>query len=349
MFQANPPDLGYSDSAGTVLMNSIQQRLRTVPGVENVAIANTTILTGSGFRRTFTIGDQRIVTERTVPGLRVSPGFFATVGARVVAGREFNQTDTRDFADGYRSVVVNQSFARRYFGNRNPVGQRVGVGGQPDTPTNIEIVGVIEDFSFRFIREDEPEHVFFPFIQQPSRASDGTFYLRVRGDPEATFGAIRAAVAQIDPVLPVRNLTTLDDQVDRSLATARALATLSSGFGAIALLLSVIGLYGVMSFVVTERRRAIGVRVALGATRSNALWLITSDALVMIVAGIALALPASWALRRLVEAELFGVRAFDGSTIALASGLLALVAIGAALRPAWSAATIDPSEALRFE
>lgn len=349
MFQVNPPALGFSDSAGTVLMNSLLQRLRSVPGVENVAIANTTILTGSGFRRTFTIGDERVVTERTVPGLRVSPGFFATLRARVVAGREFNEADTRDFADGYRSVVVNRSFARRYFGGRNPVGQRVGVGDRPDTPIDIEIVGLIEDISFRFIREDEPEHVFFPFVQEPSLASDGTFYLRVRGDPEASFSAIRASVAQINPALPIRNLTTLDDQIDRALSTERALATLSSGFGAIALLLSIVGLYGVMSFVVTERRREIGVRIALGAARSNAVWLITRDALFMIGTGVALALPASWALRRLVEAELFGVRAFDGSTIALASALLALVALGATLRPAWRAASVDPSEALRFE
>ena len=127
------------------------------------------------------------------------------------------------------------------------------------------------------------------------------------------------------------------------------LATLSSGFGAIALLLSVVGLYGVMSFVVTHRTQEIGVRLALGATRSAVVWLIVRDALVMIGAGTAIALPCAWALRRLVEAQLFGVSAVDGPTIAAASGLLALVALGAAMLPAWRAASVSPTEALRFE
>jgi ABC-type antimicrobial peptide transport system permease subunit len=208
---------------------------------------------------------------------------------------------------------------------------------------------VIEDISFRLIREEEPEHVFFPFGHPGPLSADGSFVLRVRGKPESAFASIRAAVAELEPALPVGSLTTLDDQIDRSLGTERMLATLSSGFGTIALLLSVVGLYGVVSLVVTQRRQEIGVRVALGATRTAAVWLITRDALIMIGAGIGLALPSAWALRRLVEAQLFGVSAFDGPTVALASGLLALVALGAALRPAWRAASISPTEALRFE
>jgi len=127
------------------------------------------------------------------------------------------------------------------------------------------------------------------------------------------------------------------------------LATLLGGFGSIALLLSVVGLYGVMSFVVTQRTQEIGVRMALGATRSAVVWLIVRDALVVIVVGIAIALPSAWVLRRLVEAQIFGVRAVDGPTIAGASCVLAFVALGAAMLPAWRAASIRPSDALRFE
>jgi len=127
------------------------------------------------------------------------------------------------------------------------------------------------------------------------------------------------------------------------------LATLLGGFGSIALLLSVVGLYGVMSFVVTQRTQEIGVRMALGATRSAVVWLIVRDALVVIVVGIAIALPSAWVLRRLVEAQIFGVRAVDGPTIAGASCVLAFVALGAAMLPAWPAASIRPSDALRFE
>ncbi|MEX2285310.1 MAG: ABC transporter permease [Gemmatimonadota bacterium] len=351
ILSVNAPAIGYSDSAAVQLMRDLQRKLQDLPGIERAAVSNSSLLSGGSFRRSLTIqSTERIVTEQTIPGLRVSPGFFATLGTRLIAGREFNQSDVpRAEESRYRSVIVNQSFARRYFGTRNPVGQRIGVGNQPDTPTTIEIVGVIEDISFRLIREEEPEHVFFPFGHPSAQSADGSFVLRVRGNPESVFPSIRAAVAEMNPALPVGSLTTLDDQVDRSLGTERMLATLSSGFGAIALLLSVVGLYGVVSFVVMQRRQEIGVRVALGATRSAAVWLITRDALIMIIAGIGIALPAAWALRRLVETQLFGVGAFDGPTIAAAICLLALVALGAALRPAWRAASVSPTEALRFD
>jgi ABC-type antimicrobial peptide transport system permease subunit len=172
---------------------------------------------------------------------------------------------------------------------------------------------------------------------------------RLRGDPNSAFAPIREAVARVAPALPVISLTTLENQIDESLRTEQMLATLSSGFGAIALLLSVIGLYGVMSFVVTQRTKEIGVRLALGATRSTAVWLIVRDALFMIGAGTAIALPCVWALGRLVEAQLFGVRAGDGPTIGLASGVLALVTLSPAMLPAWRAASVSPTEALRFE
>jgi ABC-type antimicrobial peptide transport system permease subunit len=205
---------------------------------------------------------------------------------------------------------------------------------------------VVRGFSRRNLR-DEIEQAFVPFWDRDS--GDGTFYVKVLGKPEAAFASIRAAVAQVDPVLPIVNMVTLDDQIDQSLTTERMLATLSSGFGAIALLLSVVGLYGVMSFVVTRRTQEIGIRMALGATRSTAMWLVVRDAVVMIGAGTATALPCVWALGRLVEAQLFGVRAVDGLTIAAASSLLALVALGAAMLPAWRAASVSPTEALRFE
>jgi putative ABC transport system permease protein len=127
------------------------------------------------------------------------------------------------------------------------------------------------------------------------------------------------------------------------------LATLSTGFAVIALLLCVVGLYGVMSFVVTQRRQEIGVRLALGATQFAAVWIIARDAMIMIGVGIAIAIPSAWALRRVIQSQLFGVSAFDGPTIALALCLLALVTLGAAMLPAWRAASIDPTEALRPE
>jgi len=178
-------------------------------------------------------------------------------------------------------------------------------------------------------------------------AGDGTFYVRIRGRAETAVSQIRSAVAQVDPELPV-TLTIFDDQVERSLRTERMLASLSSAFGTFALLLAVIGLYGVMAFVVTQRTQEIALRMALGATRPAALWLIMRDAAVMLAGGTLIALPAVWALRRFVEAELFGVTSLHLPTIAVAAAVLAVVGFSAALLPAWRAATVNPTEALRL-
>jgi ABC-type antimicrobial peptide transport system permease subunit len=177
----------------------------------------------------------------------------------------------------------------------------------------------------------------------------GNFYVRVRGTPDAAVQSMRTVVHNADPALPIIYLRTPQEQVNRSLNTERMLATLSGGFGTLALLLSLVGLYGVMSFVVTQRTREIGVRLALGATRASALWLMLSDALVMIAAGTAIALPCVWALGRLVESQLFGVKPTDPSAIAAATLLLTSAALGAALIPAYRASTVNPIDALRFE
>jgi predicted permease len=350
MFRADPVSNGYSDSDATRLMHELLAKLKEVPGVERAAVANAHLLTGGTSSTSMTIQmGERIVTNRAVHYMRVGPGFFSTLGTQLIAGRDFEERDLRDQNSGEKgshSIIVSESFARRYFGSRSPIGYRLGLGNRPGTVANIEIIGVVKGFSRRNLR-DEIEQAFVPYWDRDS--GDGTFYLKVRGKPEAAFASIRAAVAQIDPALPLIDLVTLDDQIDRSLATERMLATLSSGFGAIALLLSVVGLYGVMSFVVTRRTQEIGVRLALGATRSAVVWLIARDALVMIGAGTAIALPCAWVLRRLVEAQLFGVTAVDGPTVAAAIGLLALVALGAAMLPSWRATSVSPTEALRPE
>ena len=160
---------------------------------------------------------------------------------------------------------------------------------------------------------------------------------------------IRAAVRRVDPSIPITDLRTLDDHLDRTLVNERLLAMLASAFAALAILLAVVGLYGVMSFVVSRRTREIGIRLALGASRGTALWLVLRDAAGMVAAGLATALPAVWGLGRLIENQLFGVRAMDGTTIAGAAALVALVGIGATTLPARRATAVSPMEALRYE
>jgi predicted permease len=288
---------------------------------------------------------ERISTDRDVHLNSVSPGFFAALGVRLVAGRDFSQRDFRPLGEkDHRAVIVNQAFVKRYLGGRNPLGLRVCEGTGPDARPNIEIVGVVEDFSYRGLRE-ESEQAYFPVFDE----AGGQFYVRPRGDPEQAFQLIRSAVRKLDPALPVTNLRTLDDQVNRSLNTERILAALSSSFGALALILTLVGLYGVMSFVVTQRTREIGIRIALGASQPSAVWLVLRDAVVMIAAGAAIAVPAVAALGRLVESQLFGVSPTNPAVIAAATLLLGSASLAAALVPAWRAARLNPVDALRLD
>jgi ABC-type antimicrobial peptide transport system permease subunit len=235
---------------------------------------------------------------------------------------------------------------KRYLKGRNPLGVRIGEGSGPDARPDVEVIGVVTDFNYRGLRE-QWEQVYFPLFE--GYDAGGTFYVKVRGTPDQAFRSIRTIVHKTDAALPITSFRTLDDQVDRSLNTERILATLSGGFGTLALLLSLVGIYGVMSFVVTQRTREIGIRIALGATGASAIWLVLRDAIVMIVAGMAIALPCVAALGRLVESQLFGVTPTDPVSVAQSTLLLALAALGAAFIPAYRASRVNPNDALHLE
>ena len=354
MFRVDPPAVGFAEPRAEQIMRELSAQLQDAPGVERVALANLDLLSGglAGGRMTISFAEtgERMVTDRSALVVRIGPDFLSTIGAPVIAGRDFDARDVR--APGaapiqWRSTIVSENFVQRYFRGRNPIGARIGRGSLPDTVADIEIIGVVKDFSRSTLRDERPGLVLLPFWDRQS--ASGTFYVKTRGAPESAFAPIREAVARVAPTLPAIELTTFATQIDKSLRSERMLAALSSGFGLVALLLSAVGLYGVMAFVVTQRRQEIGVRLALGATRAAAVWLVARDALIMTAIGIATALPLAWTLRRLIEAQLFGVRPFDAPTIAVASALLTLVALAGALIPAWRAASVSPTEALRLE
>jgi len=345
----DPPANGYSEPDAERIMREVWRELQAAPVVERVAAANTTMLNGGAASTSVTIqADRRFTVDRDIARMRVGPGFFSTIGTEVVAGRDFDERGLRPLGDKprrYQSVIISESFAQRYFNGLNPIGAHIGLGTRPDTKTTIEIIGVVRDFSRRTLRDQQVETIFLPYFDQQS--GDGTFFVKTRGRAERAFAPVRAAIARVDPQLPA-TLTVFDEQIARSLRAERMLAVLSSAYGVLALLLAIIGLYGVMSFVVTQRTQEIGVRMALGASRASAVWLIVRDAGVMIGAGTLVALPAVVALKRLVEAQLFGVSALHAPTIALAGVVLVAVSLGAALLPAWRAATVSPIEALRL-
>ena len=351
MFSLDPTSVGHSNERAEQMMRDVLQRLRQEPEIERAALANSQIINGgmAGGPLTVDVHGERRVTDRSVIRLRVTPGFIETLGMQLIDGRDYDERDVRPPGEEpgpFRMAIVNETFARRYFGNRSPLGARIGLGTRPDTETNVPIVGVVREISRVNMRDRDVDQIFYNFWDNQSE--NGAFYVRVR-NPEAAAGAIRAIVADADPRLPVNNMTTFDEQIDRALSNERALATLSTGFGTLALLLSIVGLYGVMAFVAAQRRREIGLRAALGATRRDAIWLVVRDAVIMVTVGILLALPAVWALRQLVETQLFDMTAVDGPTIATSATLLALVALAAAMLPAWRTSRLDPSAVLRLE
>jgi hypothetical protein len=306
--------------------------------------------------------DRRIVTDHDINLNAVTPGFFSTLGIRILAGRDFDVRDSRPAGEvGHRSAIVNEAFVKRYLAGRDPLGIHFGVGSGPDVKSDIVIVGVCASFNWvdrwassavvgrfrnRGLRDDS-EQAFFPMFE--SEDSGATFYVKVRGAPEQAIPFIRRIVRQADPRLPILWFRTLDDQVNCSLSTERLLAALSGSFGALALLLSLIGLYGVMSFVVTRRTREIGIRLALGATGSSAIRLVLRDAIAMIAVGMAIALPCVAALGKLIQSQLFGVTATDPATISASALVLAAGVLAAAFIPAWRASNVSPTDALRLE
>jgi predicted permease len=279
----------------------------------------------------------------------VSPGFFKTMGMQMIAGREFDHRDERGFAKGwpYSVAVVNETFAKRYFGGGSPLGRHIGIGGDPGTEMRIEIVGLVATAKYTGIRENDRAQVFFPYLQ--SRMEGVTAYVRTSQAPETVMAAIRREMAALDPDLAIYGVTTLDDLVDRSIVNERLIASLSATLGVMATLLSVIGLYGVMAYVVARRTREIGIRMALGAVGAEIARGVLREAGLLVGVGLALGVGASWWLGRYVQGQLYGVAPADAPTIALAALTLTMVAAIAAILPASRAARVAPMAAIRGE
>ncbi|HEV2195340.1 MAG TPA: ABC transporter permease [Candidatus Acidoferrum sp.] len=346
-FAIAPVESGYSSASAAQLVRRLDEEVRALPTTRNSAAARWAFLTGGSWNNPMTIQtDQRTITGE-VHLNAVTPGFFSTLGIPILAGRHFDARDSRPAGEaGHRSVIVNEAFVKRYLAGRDPLGIHIGEGSGPDVKPDVVIVGVCASFNYRGLRDDS-EQAFFPMFE--GEDAGATFYIKVLGAPEQAVPSIRRIVRQADPQLPILWFRTLDDQVNRSLTTERLLAALSGSFGALALLLSLIGLYGVMSFVVTRRTREIGIRLALGATGASAIRLVLRDAVTMIAFGMAIALPCVAALGKLVQSQLFGVTATDPATVGAAALVLAAGALAAAFIPAWRASNVCPTDALRLE
>jgi len=286
----------------------------------------------------------------------VSPGYFKTMGIPLAAGRDFDDRDARyetvvpspTLLPSYKVAIVNESYAKHYFGDRSPIGRHIGFGINPGTKTPIEIIGVVKDAKYTGVRDDIPRQVFFAFMENDF-AGGAVMYVRTASRPEATFGSIREIMRQLDVNIPMYNPRTLEAQVDQSLLNDRLIATLSAAFGVLATLLAVIGLYGVMAFTVARRTREIGVRMALGAVESDVIWLVMREVCALVGTGLVLGLLASVAATRAIGSQLYGVTASDPTAMIGAAALLLVVALVAGYVPARRATRVNPVLALRYQ
>jgi predicted permease len=257
-------------------------------------------------------------------------------------GRSF--TD-RDDQQSPKVAVINETAARRYFPNEDPIGRRCGTTAE--TPSQYEIVGILRDTKYDSVRDAVPPTMYVAMTQ--NRMPPAIFHVRTAGDPAGAIGAIREAVRQIDPNLPIMNLTTQTEQVEKRIGQERVFAQAYTLFGVLALVLASVGLFGLMSYSVVRRTNEIGIRMALGAQRVDVLRLVLTESMTLVVAGVSVGLAIAFAASRLVTTLLYGLAPTDVGTMFAAMVVLILVSAIAGYLPARRAARVDPLVALHYE
>lgn len=274
-----------------------------------------------------------------------SSDYFRAMGIRLIAGRIFNDGDR---AGAHAVVIINNAIAQMFWPGENPLGRRVSLPGNSDQPTNwAEIVGIVGDSKHRSLSEEFTPEYYIPAQQAPP--SSAFLVVRLTGDPGTTVNAIRRSVARMDSTLPLSTFISMNARISESVAEPRFRTLLLGIFAALALILAAAGIYGVMSYNVAQRTREIGIRIAMGAGRSDVLSLILGQSLKLTLVGVAVGLAASWGLTRLLASVLYNVTPHDFSTLSGVSILLSAVALFASYIPARRAMRVDPLVALRYE
>ena len=333
---------GYDEARGRQFIAQLSERVAALPGVEAVSFTNIVAFGGLTWTSPATPeGYQPQPGERLAFNFNtISPNYFRTLGTRLVSGREFTAQDT---TDAPRVVIVNEAAARRYWPGQDAVGKRV------KREQFFEVVGVVRDSKEKGLTADPRPTIYLPILQYYIGDLDLTLYARTAINPQTLLATVRREVQTLDPSLPVYNLGTLAEQRDGSLYAERLATTLLTLFGLLALSLAAIGIYGVLSYAVTERTREMGIRLALGAHPRNLIGLVVRQGLTMALIGLIIGVGASFALTRLMAKLLYGVSATDPLTFVVIPLSLIVVAIVACWIPARRATRVDPMAALRYE
>jgi predicted permease len=342
---------GYKPTELSALYRQVLDRLKEVPGVQSATIATFAPISGQGRTSSVTVrgfapqpGQDTDVTD-----LLVGPDYGATLRIPLLMGREI---DLRDTPANQKIAVVSQSFAQYFFPGENPIGRRFYFGEEddPERSEDLEIVGVVGDVKYRNAKDEPVRTAYRPILQvQDSDAYSSTVEIRTTGDAASLAPMARAAIRQVDPKLPVFEVTTLREQLAGALQQEKLVAELVSFFGLLALLLACIGLYGVMAHGVVRRTKEIGIRMALGAERQRIVWMVMRETILLVLAGIAIGVPVALGASRLVSSQLFGMNPADPFSLIVAAGVLIAVACLAGFLPARRASKVNPLTALRYE
>ena len=355
IFNIDPTLAGYKDTQVDSFYRDLQGRLSETPGVKSVSYSSLPLLSGSLMMTSFHWPGTPQDRHSDANMLNVGPDFFNTMQIPFLGGRGFNASDYALAASNEGStptaaptpVIVNQAFVAKYLGKENPLGKHFGESAGDDESSKsagYEIVGVVRDAKYNSLRQD-----ISPTMYAPQSGSGATFEVRTAADPQALLPAIRRVVAQLNENMPLFQVTTESQQIDRLLFQERLVARLSAFFGLLALVLACIGLYGLLSYEVSRRTREIGIRMALGAQERDVLRLVVKQGLALAVVGAVVGIGVALGVTRYLTSMLYGVHANDPVTIGVVAVLLALVALAACYIPARRATRVDPMVALRYE
>ncbi len=344
LFRVRPADAGYGEKQYIDVYDRIRTAVTGIPGVRAVSFASFPLASGTSSSDDieFQGGQNEAGRKWLTNYLEVGEDFFGTMNIPLLLGRDFTTADT---AAGMAVAIVNETFVRRYFADRNPIGQTF-IMHHPTSHT-VQIIGISRDVKYKGVRENIVPLIYLSLRQHASRGV--SFAVRSVVPPYSLMPAIRQAVAQVDPELPLSVIRTQAEVLNKSIAPDRLFALLGGSLALLAVLLSCVGLYGLMAYNVARRTSEIGIRMALGATPANVVRPILREAVVLATIGLAAGVPVALALARLIKSQLYGVAPTDPMTLIGASGLLMAVAFVSAWIPARRAMKIKPMEALRCE
>ena len=347
-FDVDPTLAGYSDERSAQVETGVLNTVRSIPGITQAAGTSDPEIAGNSNASNFTVQghvapeDENMNFE--VPW--ITSNFFSTLHQPVLAGREFGEADGKDAP---KVAVVNLTFAKRFFGSpQNALGRLIAEGGGPKVKLDTTIVGVVADVRHRSMRSEPRGTVYRPYLQQ-SHPGGLRFYVLTSQDPKSVESTIRERIRRLDPKLVADSMLTMEEQLDRSVSSERTLAILALSFSSLALLMTAVGLYGVLAFATAQRTREIGVRMALGAQRISVVMLVMREMALTAAIGVAIALPAAFGLSRMLTSQLYGVQPGDPVTLAACVLISATMVVLAAAIPARRAASVEPMQALRSE